>query len=35
MTEAQAIKEMKAVGLRWVETRDLLPQQHFMVFRKP
>ncbi len=35
MTEAQAIEEMKAVGLRWVENRDLLPQQHFMVFRKP
>jgi FkbM family methyltransferase len=35
MTQAQAIKEMKAVGLRWVETKDFLPQQHFMVFQKP
>ncbi|MEM7383687.1 MAG: class I SAM-dependent methyltransferase [Verrucomicrobiota bacterium] len=35
MTQAQAKKEMAAVGLRWVETRDLLPWQHFMVFEKP
>ena len=35
MSEAQARKEMEAVGLEWVETRDVLPQQHFMVFRKP
>ena len=35
MTEAQTIKEMRAVGLRWKETRDILPQQHFMVFEKP
>ncbi|MEM8484988.1 MAG: methyltransferase domain-containing protein [Bacteroidota bacterium] len=35
MTEAQARKEMEAAGLRWVETRDFLPQQHFMVFEKP
>jgi SAM-dependent methyltransferase len=35
MTETQARKEMKAVGLEWVETRDFLPQQHYMVFRKP
>ena len=35
MTQAQARKEMTAVGLEWVETRDVLPQQHFMVFRKP
>lgn len=34
MSEAQARKEMKAVGLEWVETRDFLPQQHYMVFRK-
>jgi ubiquinone/menaquinone biosynthesis C-methylase UbiE len=32
MTEAQLIKEMAAVGLRWQETKDFLPQQHFMVF---
>jgi SAM-dependent methyltransferase len=35
MSETQARKEMKAVGLEWVETRDFLPQQHYMVFRKP
>ena len=35
MTEAQAKKEMRAVGLEWVETKDMLPRQHFMVFRKP
>ena len=35
MTQEQARKEMRAVGLEWVETRDFLPQQHFMVFRKP
>lgn len=35
MTEAQARKEMAAVGLEWVETRQVLPQQHFMIFRKP
>jgi len=35
MTQAQARKEMKVVGFEWVETKDLLPQQHFMVFRKP
>jgi SAM-dependent methyltransferase len=35
MTQAQARKEMAAVGLEWVETKDVLPQQHFMVFRKP
>jgi len=35
MTEAQARAEMKAVGLEFVENRDFLPQQHFLVFRKP
>lgn len=35
MSTAQARQEMAAVGLDWVETRDILPQQHFMVFRKP
>lgn len=35
MTEEQARKEMRAVGLRWSETLDVLPQQHLMVFRKP
>ena len=35
MTQAQAKKEMAAVGLEWVETKDFLPQQHFMVFVRP
>jgi predicted methyltransferase len=35
MTEAQARKEMEAVGLQWVATEEMLPRQHFMIFRKP
>lgn len=35
MTEAQARKEMEAVGLRWLETRGFLLRQHVMVFEKP
>ena len=35
MTEAQAIKEMNAVGLEHVETIQTLPIQHLMIFRKP
>lgn len=35
MTEAQAKREMAAVGLEWVRTEDFLPQQHFLVFRRP
>jgi len=35
MTEAQARLEMEAVGLDFVENRAMLPQQHFLVFRKP
>ncbi len=35
MTVKQARKEMEAVGLRWVETIDDLPQQHLIVFEKP
>jgi len=34
MTEAQAVKEMKAVGLRLKKNRDNLPWQHCMVFIK-
>lgn len=34
MSEAQCKKEMKAVGLSFVENRDILPWQHFMVFEK-
>lgn len=35
MTEAQAKREMAAVGLEWARTGDFLPQQHFLVFRRP
>ena len=34
MTEVQAKREFTAAGLRWVETLDFLPQQHFLVFEK-
>lgn len=34
MSAAQARKEMEAVGLEFVENRDMLPWQHFLVFRK-
>jgi SAM-dependent methyltransferase len=35
MTEAQARLELEAVGLRWVNTLETLPQQHILVFQKP
>ena len=34
MTIDQAKKEMAAVGLKFVESKEDLPQQHFMVFQK-
>lgn len=34
MTQKQVKKEMAAVGLVWKETKDMLPQQHLMVFEK-
>ncbi len=34
MTQKQVKKEMKAVGLTWKETKELLPQQHLMIFEK-
>lgn len=34
MSQKQVKKEMKAVGLNWQETKDLLPQQHIMIFTK-
>ena len=34
MTVEQCRREMAAVGLRWKETRNFLPQQHFIVFEK-
>lgn len=35
MTQDQAKKEMAAVGLEHVETINVLPLQHLMIFRKP
>jgi ubiquinone/menaquinone biosynthesis C-methylase UbiE len=35
MTVAQARKEMSEVGLVWKETKNFLPQQHFIVYEKP
>ena len=35
MTEAQARREMEAVGLEFVENRPGLPWQHLLVFRLP
>ncbi len=35
MSQEQARREMKAAGLIWRETRDILPQQHLMLFGKP
>ena len=35
ITDQQAREEMAAAGLSWRETRDILPQHHFMVFEKP
>jgi predicted methyltransferase len=35
MTEAQAKKEMAAVGLEHIKTLPDLPRQHVMIFRKP
>ena len=34
MTVEQASREMSAVGLKLLEVRDILPQQHIMVFAK-
>ncbi len=35
LTVQQARKEMEIVGLKWVDTRSILPQQHLLIFRKP
>jgi precorrin-6B methylase 2 len=35
MTQKQVRQEMQAVGLVWRETKNLLPQQHLMIFEKP
>ncbi|PSB34469.1 class I SAM-dependent methyltransferase [Stenomitos frigidus] len=34
MTQRQVRKEMSAVGLTWLETKETLPQQHILVFGK-
>ena len=35
MTEAQAVREAEAAGFRFVENRDVLPQQHLLIFERP
>lgn len=35
MTQKQVTKELAAVGLQWQETKQFLPEQHFLVFSKP
>ena len=35
MSEAQAIVEMEKLGLRWLETLTVLPQQHLIFVEKP
>lgn len=35
MSQSQARREMANIGLEWIRTEDFLPQQHFMVFRRP
>ena len=35
MTQKQVKKELKAVGLKWQETKQFSPEQHFLVFSKP
>jgi len=35
MSQAQVRREMEAVGLQWMETKDTLPSQHLMIFFKP
>lgn len=35
MSEAQARREMEALGLRWIKTEKGLPWQHVMFFEKP
>jgi SAM-dependent methyltransferase len=35
MSEAQARTEFEGLGLEWERTEDFLPQQHFIVFRRP
>jgi ubiquinone/menaquinone biosynthesis C-methylase UbiE len=34
MNQAQARKEMNQLGLQWLETKSMLPQQHLMLFTR-
>jgi ubiquinone/menaquinone biosynthesis C-methylase UbiE len=34
MTQKQVKKELQAVGLKWQETKEFLPEQHFLAFSK-
>ncbi|MEO0011649.1 MAG: hypothetical protein RLZZ535_38 [Cyanobacteriota bacterium] len=34
MTQKQVKKELQAVGLKWQETKEFLPEQHFLVFSR-
>lgn len=34
MTQKQVREEMAAIGLQWRETKNILPQQHLMMFEK-
>jgi len=34
MTEAQVRREITAAGFQWVESNDILPRHHFIVFRR-
>ena len=35
MSEAQVKREMAVVGLEWLETSEVLPQQHLLFFQRP
>jgi hypothetical protein len=35
MSVEQVKREMKAVGLAYLQTLETLPQQHILVFEKP
>jgi len=35
MSQMQAKREMANAGLEWLRTENFLPQQHFMIFRRP
>jgi hypothetical protein len=34
MYQKQVKREMTSVGLQWLETKEFLPQQHYLVFVK-